>query len=77
MALVMFRGFRWGVTGARPSPHPRNLEQLTDELQFFPHFAKLKWHEIYLITDSEIILPLTALAAHFILLIICNTDRLD
>ena len=44
-------GFRGGVTGARPPPPPLNLAQLTDELLFFHHLAKIKWRTILLLID--------------------------
>ena len=44
---------------------PLNLAQLTDELLFFPHLAKIKLHAIYLIIDCEIFLLLTAFGCAF------------
>ena len=67
--IYVYGVFSGGGHNWRSPPKPLNLVQLTDQLLFSPHLAKVQGHAIYLINDSEIFLSLTALVVHFTLFI--------
>ena len=72
-------GFRGGadLEGHNRRTPPPKPDETDRPAPIFSSHCQSKGHAIYLIIDSEIFLTLTALAAHFTLFVISNTDRLD